>query len=486
MLHPFSLIKIRFAMKILVFYLTSMLIFFACSDQKKESRISVSTNFSIDSLEIIENKYDFVFYQGKVLKKFGKQDIQTSFDLPLNKQKKLTLSFPEIYKIDFFVEPGDSIGIRIEKLENGSFKVHFTGSNSTINQFYFDDILMCNLDMELSNEVYSLNYYDFDDFCNSNFQKHIEILKLDEKDDAKKSYILSYLESLYISYKIYKIISYPPDSLKSFQDTVYSLIEQINRKGNKISRFKATLLIVENIFKYFEMSNEKSNIDNLSNRIKIIRKYFKNEIVDIAFYKLIHEEIYSFYNDINKEKTEYILNEYSKDYYSEEIHDFVINEYKRIYSLQSAESVFPLVITDTSNNKRFLNDVTRKGSFYIFLWGSWCSYCYNHIFSYNHLFDELSSKGIKFINIACEYSNDYISWKSMMKIKGMKGESFFLHYSPLSDAFEKYNITGIPRFMIVKDGKFIDTYASPPDNPELKTILLNTLNKNDKNNSKFN
>jgi len=464
-------------MKVFTMYLGVLLFFIACSDQNKESKISVFANFNFDSLEIVENKFDFVFYQGKVLKKFAVQGNQTSFVLALNKQKKLTLSLPEIYKTDFFVEPGDSICIKIEKLENGRFITQYTGSNSRINQYYSDNILMYKIDRELSNKVNSLNYYDLDEFCNSNFHKQIEFLKIDKKDETKNTYITSYLETLYISTKIFKIINYPTDSLKSFQNIVDSLIDRINNKGKYFSRFRASLNMINSFFKFYEDINGSTDKESVQNKIKIINQYFRNDMIDIAYLKLIQDELYLRYSPKQKEKVEYLLEKFKNSYNNKEIFNFVMSEYRRIVSLNSAEQIYPLEFLDISNQKSVLNEATQSGTYYIFFWGSWCAYCHDHIATYNSLFDNLSIKGIKFINIAFENSDDYKTWKLLLDKNGLKGESFFLHYTPLTDAFEKYNITGLPRFLIVKDARIIDAYASPPNDPELETILLNISNE---------
>ena len=83
--------------------------------------------------------------------------------------------------------------------------------------------------------------------------------------------------------------------------------------------------------------------------------------------------------------------------------------------------------------------------------------------------EELHDKNIAFVSI-CTF-DEKSKWEIMVKEKDLKGTQLFAPRD--NDFVKKYNIQGIPRFLIIdKDGKILDPNAKRPSDPTLKNDLL--------------
>lgn len=112
-----------------------------------------------------------------------------------------------------------------------------------------------------------------------------------------------------------------------------------------------------------------------------------------------------------------------------------------------------------------------KGKYvYIDLWATWCGPCKKEIPFLKEVEKAYHDKNIAFVSISMDRKNAYNTWRKMIEEKEMTGVQLYSNEDkefPLA-----YNVTGIPRFILIDpQGVIIDSYAPNPSSPELKVLL---------------
>ncbi len=124
----------------------------------------------------------------------------------------------------------------------------------------------------------------------------------------------------------------------------------------------------------------------------------------------------------------------------------------------------------TDMNGKFFSLKDFKGKYiYIDVWATWCGPCKVEIPFLKTLEEELHNSQVAFVSI-CTF-DEKEKWEVMVKDKDLKGVQLF---APKNNEFvKKYNIQGIPRFLIIdKEGKIFDSNAKRPSDPSLKDDLI--------------
>ncbi len=142
--------------------------------------------------------------------------------------------------------------------------------------------------------------------------------------------------------------------------------------------------------------------------------------------------------------------------------------YNASQSLQKGKPSPDFNFADMSGKFFSLKDF--KGKYvYIDVWATWCSPCKVEIPHLKKLESELHEKNIAFVSI-CTF-DEQVKWEAMVKAQELSGTQLF---APRDNEFtKKYNIQGIPRFLLIdKEGNIIDSNAKRPSDPTLKDDLL--------------
>lgn len=120
--------------------------------------------------------------------------------------------------------------------------------------------------------------------------------------------------------------------------------------------------------------------------------------------------------------------------------------------------------------KTSLDDL--KGKFvYMDLWATWCKPCLGEIPALKELEEEYRGKNIEFVSISTDRKGDYQKWKDMVKEKDLKGVQ--LYFGEDMAFMQEYNVTSIPRFILVDpNGNIVDANAPRPSEKEKITKLF--------------
>ena len=122
--------------------------------------------------------------------------------------------------------------------------------------------------------------------------------------------------------------------------------------------------------------------------------------------------------------------------------------------------------------KTSLKDL-RGNYVYIDVWATWCGPCKVEIPYLKKLEEKFHKKNIKFVSISVDSKNAKETWKKMIQEKEMGGIQLFANGD--QEFTTAYNVTGIPRFILLDtEGKIISANAPRPSSNQINE-LLNSL-----------
>lgn len=108
------------------------------------------------------------------------------------------------------------------------------------------------------------------------------------------------------------------------------------------------------------------------------------------------------------------------------------------------------------------------------MWATWCKPCIGEIPHMKKLEEEMHGKDVLFVSISVDKEKDKDKWKEFVNREQLTGLQLFAGGG--DDIMRFYQISGIPRFMVVDtQGKIVSVDAPRPSDPELKKLLEETL-----------
>ena len=114
-----------------------------------------------------------------------------------------------------------------------------------------------------------------------------------------------------------------------------------------------------------------------------------------------------------------------------------------------------------------------KGKYvYVDVWATWCGPCKREIPSLKAVEKEYHGKNIEFVSTSIDRAKDHGAWVNMVKDKELGGIQLMADSDWKSKFVTDYQITGIPRFILIDpEGKIVSADAPRPSDPKLKTLL---------------
>ena len=127
----------------------------------------------------------------------------------------------------------------------------------------------------------------------------------------------------------------------------------------------------------------------------------------------------------------------------------------------------PTSLEDASSKVVEFKDITNKSKVtYIDFWASWCGPCKGEMPSSQALREEYAAKGVNFVYISLDEDKD--AWASANKNFALPdGHSFVLPNPSSSEIPTKFNISSIPRYILMDaNGNVVDDNAPRPSETE--------------------
>ena len=119
-----------------------------------------------------------------------------------------------------------------------------------------------------------------------------------------------------------------------------------------------------------------------------------------------------------------------------------------------------------------LSDLKGK-KVYIDIWATWCGPCLAEIPYLKEIEKEMADKNIEFVSVSIDEGRDRGNWEEYIQRNELTGLQLFANGAWKSDVVEGYNITSIPRFLLIdEEGLIINSTAPRPSSGELEELLL--------------
>ena len=132
-----------------------------------------------------------------------------------------------------------------------------------------------------------------------------------------------------------------------------------------------------------------------------------------------------------------------------------------------AVALTPTSLADASSKIVDFKDITTKGKVtYLDFWASWCGPCKGEMPSSKALREEYAAKGVNFVYISLDEDKD--AWALANKNFALPdGQSFVLPNPANSEIPTKFNISSIPRYVLMDaSGNVVDDNAPRPSETE--------------------
>lgn len=147
---------------------------------------------------------------------------------------------------------------------------------------------------------------------------------------------------------------------------------------------------------------------------------------------------------------------------------------KRLSTYRKGDKAFNFSYPDSNGNVISLTSLKGKVVL-VDVWATWCGPCKAELPHLKKLEDELQDKNIAFVSISVDEEKDKEKWKQFVANQQLGGVQ--LYAKGWSEFTKYYDIHSIPRFLVFdQEGKIITVDSPRPSTPELKELLLNTLN----------
>jgi thiol-disulfide isomerase/thioredoxin len=114
-----------------------------------------------------------------------------------------------------------------------------------------------------------------------------------------------------------------------------------------------------------------------------------------------------------------------------------------------------------------------KGSYvYLDIWASWCAPCKVQFPFLKSLENDYHGKNLKIVSISVDRENAYDTWRNMVKNEELGGIQLIADNNFESNFIKEYDITSIPRFILLDpEGKIVDADAPRPSDEKLRTLF---------------
>jgi thiol-disulfide isomerase/thioredoxin len=166
--------------------------------------------------------------------------------------------------------------------------------------------------------------------------------------------------------------------------------------------------------------------------------------------------------DLEKKANADLINFYVSNYPTEHYNFTVLQKGK-----PSPKFNYP----DVNGNTVSLDDL--KGKYvYVDVWATWCGPCKKEIPFLKELDAEYDGKDLAIVSLSIDKQENKQKWLTMIKQEELKGIQILADKDWNSEFVTAYNITGIPRFILIDpEGNIFDANAPRPSDPRLKELL---------------
>ncbi len=407
----------------------------------------------------------------------------TDIDEAGNFTLELEINKPQYYEIQYkrrvmqlFISPGDELQITFEA-NNMNYSIEYAGTGSEMNTFLKDRVLQ---DLGLigrKNALYKMEWEEYEENINKHKEKRQKALDqfLDGKKVKGNLAVFAALEQAQIDGlwgTFY--MQYPSHS-------AHYAKKNAKEQWPKLDLDKATKLLSKEIIALesktyrdflnqyvFSMSDKYYNEKGVPfiSRGDFANKVYQysSKIIDQGWQldylkaRIIYEQVNKFgLADMEQPVDDFrkTVDKKNKNYYKA-----VDDVWNKWASVKPGVDAPDIIGKDINGNEIKLSDYRGK-LVYIDVWATWCGPCRAEIPHLKKAEELFHGKDVVFMSVSID--NDKGRWKSMVEKDELGGVQIHNVGGWGADICKKYNISSIPRFMLIgKDGKIIDVNVARP------------------------
>ena len=249
--------------------------------------------------------------------------------------------------------------------------------------------------------------------------------------------------------------------------------------------------------------NTDANDEALFKRSASYRKWVDNYITKLRQFKYATDTTLGYFEGTNIVKLKVvnseITNPFIKEYLNYQFTNMILKTVKNVPAKEEAYKNFMAIATNTAyktevqevydnyknisgnslapdftyvsadNKKISLKDLRGK-YVYIDVWATWCAPCKAEIPFLAKMEEDYQGKNINFVSLSVDKMADKKKWATYVKKNHLQGIQVMADNDFNSDFVKKFNITTIPRFILIgPDGKIVSPDAKRPSDPELRS-----------------
>jgi thiol-disulfide isomerase/thioredoxin len=209
-----------------------------------------------------------------------------------------------------------------------------------------------------------------------------------------------------------------------------------------------------------------SIIDFTKDKVKNIHSVLiKDRIISVMLFRQINaknKNLDSDYKEILQ-----LLN-------SKILKDKLTKKYNSLKSTKPKMEAIDFNYENYNGGKTSLKDLRGK-IVYIDVWASWCGPCKKEMPALAKLIKKYKGTDIEFVSISVDSKNNYDKWRKIVADENLGGIQLFSDNSFKSEFMKFYNVSLIPRYILIdKNGKIISSQAPRPSDKKT-TQLLDSL-----------
>lgn len=387
----------------------------------------------------------------------------------------------DIWKeVRFYLTQGDATSITYNK-ESGEFV--FIGKNAPINNYLLEkDDITQKVMKEGKNSLFKLDEPNFVSELKKLYDSYRLILEATKDISADfKSQEIEDLTYEYMSwigeYRIFHIYASENQHF-NVSDSFYNDFNKVDfddyGKYQNNSTYRELVLIRLRELRSMRIKELKNNNEDFSMVdlwFDLIEEEVKGDSIQEALLTSALFEVLNG-NILSVDETHELYNNVSPLIQSKSNKDRIKQLYTDVKKLW-AGSPSPMFSGYESYDGTIVSLEDFKGSYvYIDVWATWCGPCKIQIPFLETLEKDYHGKNIKFISISVDKDADIKKWKKMIVEKEMTGIQLIADKQLKSTFIRDYNISGIPRFILIDpEGNIINSNAPRPSSDEIRTIF---------------
>ena len=370
-------------------------------------------------------------------------------------------------QVPVYLEKGKETAVNIN-LNSNPIAATFTGANVDINNYLQKKNALYFQVQNGLEKTFAQKPEDFKKSIIAIGQQYLNLLN-GEKELSKKfltteakaiNYELLYMKSLYEGAHqelTGEEVKLPKEIADELARVDYDLSQDFDIYGY----YKA--LVISNFYEKYQSAKENENPWD-----KVIKHFdtIKSENIKKSLSRSLISGISVANTPENNKKLAEIVKANVKDA------EGVAEINKRLANLERLKdgNPFPAFEAQDIQGNTVSSESLKGKLVYIDIWATWCLPCRKEIPALKALQEEYKDKDITFVSLSVD--DDKEAWKNAVTTEKLTGVQLHKNVQMSPDFAENYDLTGIPRFILVsKDGKLISINAPRPSEAKIKELI---------------